>query len=465
MVNSIRRLSLLIILPLLAGGCWSGFYNEPKNDLSLTLERRIPNSNPQTESFVEATAIVEGGNPILRRPTTAATNSGPDVVDADGYFVGLAISGGGSRSANFAAACMLQLQREGILQKVDCISAVSGGTLTATYYCARSDSDWNPKTLQEKLTHSFASNSIIDALLPWNLFAIAFGAQSRSDLLATHFASTLFTRDGRELTFGDLRRDRPRLLINCTDLETGQRFTFDNNNFNQINSNLDRYPLADAVAASSAVPVLMDPVALRDFSTSMHQYYHLVDGGVCDNLGVQSLVESYEAQIQKPVNPYPHGAILIVIDAGIPVSTKMASKAILGGVQNLLSGLDLSSTVLVNRASSATLSEVVVNHSQANYTAAELRGMIRQLQTDHYIEIKDRKSNPVRVVHLSLGQVGELTSISFGSSINRISTGFDISQDETYALYKAADVLFRNRFDAKLTPLLAEIQGAKPSAR
>src|SRR5204862_4269572 len=75
----------------------------------------------------------------------------------DGYFVGLALSGGGSRSANFAASCMFQLERLGLLDKVDYISSVSGGSLAASCYCLFGP-EWNPGEVQKKLTHSFAND-------------------------------------------------------------------------------------------------------------------------------------------------------------------------------------------------------------------------------------------------------------------------------------------------------------------
>ena len=52
----------------------------------------------------------------------------------DGRFVGLALSGGGSRSAVFGAAVLKELDRVGILRQVDVLSAVSGGALPAAYY-------------------------------------------------------------------------------------------------------------------------------------------------------------------------------------------------------------------------------------------------------------------------------------------------------------------------------------------
>ena len=66
------------------------------------------------------------------RPTRTAASSG------------MALSGGGSRSANFAAACMFQLERFGLLQRVDYISSVSGGSLAGAYYCVSGDRRLEP---------------------------------------------------------------------------------------------------------------------------------------------------------------------------------------------------------------------------------------------------------------------------------------------------------------------------------
>lgn len=51
----------------------------------------------------------------------------------------LSLSGGGSRSAYMAAATMHALESLGLLQEVDAISAVSGGSLAAAYYVASRD--------------------------------------------------------------------------------------------------------------------------------------------------------------------------------------------------------------------------------------------------------------------------------------------------------------------------------------
>jgi predicted acylesterase/phospholipase RssA len=463
MRNSKWILTLLMTL----AACGPGYVNTSLNSLSAPGPLPLVNSNSRTESFVLAMPMVITNERTRQAPDTPSTDNstarartgttGPAVLDADGCFVGLAISGGGLRSANFAAGCMFQLQQLGMLQKVDCISAVSGGTLVATYYCTAPDDQWNRTTVQKVLTHGYSSDIVGDFFLPWNFWNLALGNLTRCDLLAARFDDSLFVRRGHRLTFGDLRPDRPRLLLNATQLETGRRFTFDNSSFDELNSDLTKFPLSYAITASSAVPIAMAPVSLRDYSTNFTQYYHFVDGGVADNLGVQTLVESYEAQIQKDVNPYPHGAIIIVIDAGVQYNDSLTAKPVLGGLQSAITGLDLTSSVLLNRASSATMAELVVLHSQGSYTAEQLRAFIDELNTHHYVEIKDSKGNPVRVISLSLAQMAELSGPQFSSSVNAIGTNFDIEKHEAYELYEAAQILFTQRFDAKVKPLVDDL--------
>ena len=114
--------------------------NRALNPSTLPLEEREKNHTRARRSGQNCCRSTRGNRPAIAsgrrpgRPKLARPESHPP-VDDDGYFVGLAISGGGSRSANFSAACMFQLQRLGVLQRVDYISSVSGGSLTAAYYC------------------------------------------------------------------------------------------------------------------------------------------------------------------------------------------------------------------------------------------------------------------------------------------------------------------------------------------
>jgi len=68
---------------------------------------------------------------------------------------------------------MFELQRLGCWKKVDAISSVSGGSLTAAYYCLSDDREWNPGNLQRRMTHPFADDMWAVILKPWNLWRLA----------------------------------------------------------------------------------------------------------------------------------------------------------------------------------------------------------------------------------------------------------------------------------------------------
>ena len=456
------------VLLVVAGGCTNA--NVRLNDLTVPPERQRHNA---TRSAVFADVQVlgpRGSMPTSRETEITAASAAPAPHamlprDSDGYFVGLCLSGGGSRSANFSAACMFELERIGLLQKVDYISSVSGGSLTAAYYCANAD-DWNPGNVQKKMTHPFATDLIVQTLaLPWNWIALTFTDLDRSDLLANSFCDVLFSRDGRALTYSDLRPDRPRLLINSTDLQSGRRFVFCNESFDGLNSDLMKYPLADAVAASAAVPVILHPVTLRDYSTRFKQYRHMIDGGVTDNLGLQTLTETYGAQVitaqrEHRPDPYPHGAIIIIVDAHTQFDAQLSDKGDVGLIESLTSAVGLTSTMLLNRVSSATMSDIIVRSSPDDMTAREIREDIRELNDSGFLRMRDRTGHEVTVIYIALAQVNALHDVpfqSFRERVNSIATYFNVSEREAYQLYEAAELLVKERFEPRLRQITAEI--------
>ena len=456
----------LLLLLLIVTGCTNA--NVPLNAPEVPVERRLRN---QTRADVGGDVTPPQASPLapdVTPSTRAATQSAEDSSAArDGFFVGLALSGGGSRSANFSAACMFELQRLGLLRRVDYVSSVSGGSLAAAYYCVSGDGadGWNPAEAQRKLSHPFATDLIVSFLEPWNMFALAFSDKDRSDLLAESFRDNLFTRNGHELTFGDLRADRPRLLINATDLQSGRRFIFCNQSFDLINSDLAKYPLAYGVAASSAVPVILHQVTLRDYSTIFKQYRHLIDGGINDNLGVLTLLETYDAQVRgaeaagRP-DPYPNGVVLFVVDAHTNFDARLSDRGDISFIESLAYGASLTSTALLNRASSATLADIIVRYSPDDVPAATLRKQTELLEHDGHLVLHDRRGKPVRVVAISLSHLSDLSNVpfaSFSEHINSIQTYFNISPTEAYNLYKAAELLMRGNLDAPLRDIAREL--------
>lgn len=471
-----------MIAVILLGGCTST--NRPLNPANVALENRRPN-HTRAATGLEVPALQSTAVTNLQPPPPAGRDetgggrpapadrppAGAPQRDDDGYFVGIAVSGGGSRSANFAAACFFELQRLGILQKADYISSVSGGSLTSAYYCA-SGAEWNPGEAQRRLTYPYAKDLLVRTFVPWNYLALVLTDYDRSDLLAGIFERQLFTRNGRTLTFADLREDRPRLLINATDLQSGRPFVFCNETFDRINSDLSQYSLGYAVAASSAVPIVLHQVTLRDYSTTFKQYRHLIDGGIVDNLGIQTLLETYDGQVKtaeqhgRPL-PYRNGAVIIVIDAKTSFDARLSDQGDTGFFEGVRAGTGLASTLLVNRAAAATLSDVILKYSAPDVTAQTLREQVRQLQEEGVLDLKDRNGRPVRVVHLALERVRTLTDVpflSFSERLNNIETYFNIGETEAYHLYQAADLLVREKFEQRLRDIASEIDG-RPAER
>ncbi len=441
------------------------YINQPLNAPSVPPEQRIRN-HTRAETF--ASVVPESF--AATNPTSAAqelrpTTSPSDIVhDNDGYFVGLAISGGGSRSANFAAACIFQLEKIGLMQKVDYISSASGGSLAAAYYCLNRDG-WNEKNVQEKLTHPFASDIWLRGFLPWNTLALFFTGYSRTDLLASTLRDNLFSPNGKQQTFADLLPDRPRLLINATDLQTGQRFIFCNQRFDRLNSDLASYPIAYAVAASSSVPVALYQVTLRDFSTKAERYCHVLDAGVADNLGIETLVEIYRAHVEAAQqrglpDPYPHGAVFIVLDARVqsdPNFSEQRNPGFLGGIR---ASAGLSTSSMVSRASEAELNDVILRNAPDQSTAKEIRGFIDTLTKDGFVDFPNIGGHRIRVADFTLTQIGQLADSPPGlaDSINGIDTYFNITPEQTRDLYLAAEILMKDRFREKLTDIVQEMQ-------
>jgi hypothetical protein len=90
----------------------------------------------------------------------------------------------------------------------------------------------------------------------------------RTDMLAEVFDARMF--DGA--TFADLdrgdahSRPRPHLLINATTTGAAERFVFDIAHFAGIGSSLAQFQVSRAVAASAALPGLLHPATLRDYT-------------------------------------------------------------------------------------------------------------------------------------------------------------------------------------------------------
>jgi hypothetical protein len=186
-----------------------------------------------------------------------------DTRSASNTFVGIALSGGGSRAAVFGAAVLRSLKEVGILQQAHAISGVSGGSIPVAYYGLFRDSPNFWETLVDRMAADFRLKLVKQFLIPANFIAVSLSPLDRSDLLADVLNDQLFGSK----TFRNLISKLPRIFIGATSMRSGALFTFTEEDFlGRVDSRLDTFPIATAVAASSAYPGLLDSVTLRDYS-------------------------------------------------------------------------------------------------------------------------------------------------------------------------------------------------------
>ena len=182
----------------------------------------------------------DDGKPVKE---TAGSWKLTEAETQDGRFLALAVSGGGSRAANFGAAVMLELQQRGLLEQADVISGVSGGTLPAVYYgLGAKAGPFTAPALREALGYDFQSSWIRRWFLPHNIFRYWLADFTRSDIMVQVFNNQLY----HEATFADLKL-HPKILLNSTAHNDHTCFTFTDDRFALLRSGLAQYRVANAV--------------------------------------------------------------------------------------------------------------------------------------------------------------------------------------------------------------------------
>jgi NTE family protein len=302
-------------------------------------------------------------NPPIAKADPAAGYRFETRVDATDKknLVVLAFSGGGTRAAAFSYGVLEFLKRTEVqrsdgttarlLDEVDIITGVSGGSFTALAYGLYGDrlfDEYERRFLKRNVQGEITSR----VLNPAHWGTLGGRATGRSEVAAQLYDEILF----EGATFGDLRRGKgPLILASATDISTGSRFLFNQRVFDVICSDLDAVRLSRAAAASSAVPVVLSPVTFDNYGGScgsatpawlqpfvgtddpprpaarairslraqqafgdgaQRPFLHLVDGGVSDNVGMRAVLEAleiFEALYEAGLPSYLDGASRIAV--------------------------------------------------------------------------------------------------------------------------------------------------------
>ena len=329
--------------------------------------------------------------------------------ESDQLLLILAFSGGGTRAAALSYGVLEALNKvevpfeqsaghtitptnknHSMLDEVDFISSVSGGSFTAAYYGLHGKEIFDD--FRERfLTYPVQRGLLMRVLLaPPNWLRLMSRNFGKSDLAAEYYDKILF--DGA--TFADIDHNGPMIRIQATDVANDFSFAFIDPQFGLICADLDQFPVSRAVAASAAFPGPFSPITLNNYAgqcgmvkpewieraleeketysreyhtakkmaayldAESRNYIHLLDGGIIDNLGVRGPTEilSLAGDIEQirnvmEINEAQRVAI-IVVDASAPRKQHWGIRSSIRGLGDIIG---LTSAIMVQGSNFDTM--------------------------------------------------------------------------------------------------------------
>ena len=252
--------------------------------------------------------------------------------------VGLSLSGGGFRAAAFHLGTLRKLNQLGIIEQIDVISTISGGSIAGAYYALNKD---DFKIFETGFKKCLKSSVVRRIIFSWKMLFLVIGISSFLFLLYYFFSSkygllimllggiaillllfffqffflpftSLKISAYRKIFFGNKKLkdlpEYPEIAINATNLETGTLWTFSKRKVSDssyeypkdggagISFKPEEFTVALAVASSTCVPVPFSPVKIAKSYFLKDSDYNrispsLCDGGLYDNQGIHKLTQ------------------------------------------------------------------------------------------------------------------------------------------------------------------------------
>lgn len=297
--------------------------------------------------------------------------------NSESLFVLLTFSGGGTRAAALSYGIMEKLRetkimwkgrKRRLLDEVDVISSVSGGSFTSAYYGLFREEIFDPKKYEKVFLYRNIEAELIETLLnPFRWRSPLSPFVGRIELAADLYDREIFR--GKKFDHLIHQGERPYILLNATDITQGAQFTFVQRQFDPICSNLGEVRVARAVAASSNFPVAFNPMTINNYAgacgyqepdwvapaakdldinpprymrgrvlrsyldSRKRPYVHLLDGGVADNIGLRGPLSAIRSNdlpwsIVNRINlGKVEKLVVIVVDARTNPKTKIDKSA------------------------------------------------------------------------------------------------------------------------------------------
>ena len=392
----------------------------------------------------------------------------------------LAFSGGGTRAAALAYGVLEELrdtmividgQPRRLLDEVDFISSVSGGSFTSAYYGLHGDGIF--EDFKDKFLYQDIERKLVRGVLrPW----VWLGNETRTEMAVKIYEKEVF----HGATFADMQREgAPLILINASDLGYGVRFSFVQEYFDLLCSDIATFPVARAVTASSAVPLVFLPIVVKNYHDckttgkpdwmvaaakrhahnpemarvvrGLETYYekedrdyaHFVDGGITDNLGLRAVYEiiqlagGIDTFYKKVGVKPPRHAAIITVNASTDLVTTFDKSHKQPSVAETINAM---SNIQLNRYNDAT--QVLVDRSMESWA-----------------ELLSTPDNPFTAYNVRV-ELMDILHPDDRSFFNQIPTSFSLSKEQVDRLIEAGRELLRNNPDYQR--LLADLGGVQP---
>jgi len=401
---------------------------------------------------------------------------------ADDLLVLMASSGGGKRSAAFSYGVMRGLrdfhvtiegQDRRLLDELDMIAAVSGGSFPAAYYGLHRDklfSDFEKDFLKQDIEAYIWGIY----LMPWNWEWMMNPLYGTNDEMGVIYDDLMF----HGATYADLiSQGKPFISINATDINYGTVFSFTQDMFDLICSDLSPYPLARAVAASNGFPVLFTPITLENHAAkcggrmpawikqvgegrqlarqrylaefarlyldpAQTRYVHLMDGGIADNLAMRQMINYVLIYandfdiIRRAGFDRIRRIVLISADGQASRDSSWPQQRTVTSLGQILSAV---SGAEIDRYNIETL---LLVEQQVHHLVDNLR--IVRCQESPVIDGYPCDDVQGYVVHLSLG---DITDETVRTELQQIPTGLTIPDEAVDKLVTAGETLVRDSED------------------